>query len=164
MATEKQHPDKSTNLEPRERLWADLRVLFAPRGAVPPEVDRAIMDRARKHFVGRRRLPVRWAASAAAAAAVIILVFALNISDERSSTQIAEKFEVSRTRLVSAGLAPDIDGSGRVDILDAFKLARQIKAGLEPSTKWDMNGDGQVNRKDVDLVAFAAVRLDKGVL
>jgi len=170
MAIENRHPDENTNPEPDERLSADLKVLFAPRGAVPPEVDRAIMDRASKRLVGRsRRLAVRWVASAAAAAAVIILVFTLNTSDKRASTQMAEKFEASKTSPVMRGLAaadltPDIDRSGRVDILDAFKLARQIKAGLEPDKKWDMNGDGLVNRKDVDLVAFAAVRLDKGVL
>lgn len=164
MATENQHPDENMNLEANEKLSADLKVLFAPQGAVPPEMDRAIMDRASKHFVGRRRVPVRWVASAAAAAAVIILVFTLNTSDKRTSTQMAERFEVRKMSLAAAEMAPDIDRSGRVDILDAFKLARQIKAGEQPSKKWDMNGDGLVNRKDVDFVAFAAVRLDKGVL
>jgi hypothetical protein len=75
-----------------------------------------------------------------------------------------DRYEARKASLAAADMGPDIDRSGRVDILDAFKLARQIKAGLQPSEKWDMNGDGQVNRKDVDLVAFAAVRLDKGVL
>jgi hypothetical protein len=76
-----------------------------------------------------------------------------------------DRSEVRKTSIAAAAeVASDIDHSGRVDILDAFKLARQIKAGLQPSEKWDMNGDGLVNRKDVDLVAFAAVRLDQGVL
>jgi hypothetical protein len=100
----------------------------------------------------------------AAAAAVIVLVFVLNPAEKRTSRQMPEKSETRHMMLAAAEMGPDIDRSGRVDILDAFKLARHIKAGLQPSKKWDMNGDGLVNRKDVDLVAFAAVRLDKGVL
>ena len=57
----------------------------------------------------------------------------------------------------------DIDGNGRVDILDAFKLARGIEGVERGATEWDINGDGVVNREDVDYVAFKAVRLDKGV-
>ncbi len=51
-----------------------------------------------------------------------------------------------------------------MDILDAFKLARQIESADSAEIKLDVNGDGKVNRDDVDLVASAAVRLDKGVL
>ena len=69
---------------------------------------------------------------------------------------------LARSELVVA--RADIDQSGRIDILDAFKLARHIESADRPETKWDINGDGSVNRDDVDYVAFAAVRLDKGVL
>ena len=57
----------------------------------------------------------------------------------------------------------DIDGNGRVDILDAFRLARSIEARGPVDRKWDLNGDGRVDQADVDLVACAAVRLDQGV-
>jgi len=50
-----------------------------------------------------------------------------------------------------------------VDILDAFKLARHVESAGAVEAKWDFNADGLVNRKDVDAVASAAVRLDKGV-
>jgi hypothetical protein len=73
--------------------------------------------------------------------------------------------------VVAEARAIDIDRNGRVDILDAFKLARQIESAGRTEANlslreqgWDMNGDGLVNRNDVDLVASAAVRLDKGVL
>jgi hypothetical protein len=172
MATENQHFDENIDLEAGQNLATDLKALFDPQGSVPPQVDRAILDAANKRFVRRGRcLVVRWAASAAAAAAVIILLFALNTSDERASTQTAEKFGATKIRSVAAdahlkkaAAGADIDLDGRVDILDAFKLARYIKSAAHPDKKWDMNGDGLVNRKDVDLVAFAAVRLDKGVL
>ncbi|HUT28443.1 MAG TPA: dockerin type I domain-containing protein [Sedimentisphaerales bacterium] len=165
MATENQHFDENIDLEAGQKLSTDLKALFEPQGSVPPQVDRAIMDRANKRFVRRgRRLVVRWAGSAAAAAAVIILVLLVDPSHKRTSRQAAESFDAGKTSLAAADLPPDIDRSGRVDILDAFKLARHIKAGGQPNKKWDMNGDGLVDRKDVDLVAFAAVRLDKGVL
>jgi hypothetical protein len=51
-----------------------------------------------------------------------------------------------------------------VDILDAFKLARYVESAERTEKKWDINGDGLVNSNDVDLVASAAVRLDKGIL
>ena len=60
--------------------------------------------------------------------------------------------------------ATDIDRNGRVDILDAFKLARHIESAGRTETEWDFNGDGLIDRSDVDVVANAAVRLDKGVL
>jgi hypothetical protein len=109
----------------------------------------------------------------AAAAAVIIFAFSLNLTQKPGPS-------TSRTVLVKAQ-AIDIDRNGRVDILDAFKLARHIesadrtKTNLSPVSStgqalrkrgWDINGDGLVDRNDVDSVALAAVRLDKnkGVL
>lgn len=56
----------------------------------------------------------------------------------------------------------DIDGNGRVDILDAFALARRIRSGAALREEWDFNGDGRVDRGDADVVALAAVRLDRG--
>jgi hypothetical protein len=165
MTTENKHFDENIDLEAGPKLSGGLKALFEPGCSVPPEVDRAIMDRANKRLVRRRRrLVIRWASSVAAVAAVIILVFVLNPAEKRASRQMADRSEVRKMSIAAAEVASDIDRSGRVDILDAFKLARQIKAGLQPSEKWDMNGDGLVNRKDVDIVAFAAVRLDKGVL
>jgi len=47
--------------------------------------------------------------------------------------------------------------------IDAFRLARHIESASPTKRKWDINGDGLVNRDDVDKVALAAVRLNKGV-
>ena len=55
----------------------------------------------------------------------------------------------------------DLDQSGRVDILDAFALARQLDSDVVP-THGDFNGDGIVDRADVDAIAMAAVRLPDG--
>jgi len=160
MANKEEHFDEDLELRVSADLRADLNTLFEPRfakGEVPPEIDRAVLDRARQHLVRpqRRRPVLRWVASAAAVAAVIILTFSLNLTKEpRLSTDSSGRAEAQA----------DIDRNGRVDILDAFTLARHIESTSQPDLKLDINGDGLVNRDDVDLVAFAAVRLDKGIL
>jgi len=151
------------DLEVSGKLSADLNTLLKPQLSVPPEVDRAILDRAGRHFVGRKfpqsgRGRFRWAGlwKGAAAAAVVIFAFSLNLTNKPAPT-------VHRAVLAKAG-AVDFDRNGRVDILDAFKLARQIELASNSVTNLDINGDGLVDRGDVDTVALAAVRLDKGFL
>ena len=165
MTERNEHFDEDLELKVPTKLAADLNTLLEPAHPVPPEVDRAVMDRASEHFARRQSAPaaslsqsktaggrrlLRWAGTAAAAAAVIIFAFS------QLDHPIAQA---------------DIDRSGRVDILDALKLARHIESADRGETSlslrgqgWDINGDGVVNRNDVDLVAYAAVRLDKGVL
>jgi hypothetical protein len=85
-----------------ERLAAQERSL----GLLTPRADEAVRRRAAAHFAkrgaGRRRARARWFAVSAAAAAAGV-VFAI---------------------LASRPIADDVDRSGRVDILDAFALAR----------------------------------------
>ena len=157
MAKKEEHFDEDMDLRVSADLRADLNTLFEPRQSVPAEIDRAVLDRAHQHLIRpqRRRPVLRWVASAAAVAAVIILTFSLNLTKEpRFSTDSSGRAEAQA----------DIDQNGRVDILDAFTLARHIESASRPELKLDINGDGLVNRDDVDLVAFAAVRLDKGIL
>lgn len=181
MSDTTEHFDDEADFGARPKLAEDLNALFGSGLSVPAEVDRAVIDRANRHFVrrGRRRPWSRWAASAAAAAAVIIFAVVLQTqfsgpseqeskSDQYFSAPLAQRKSksdqfVSTTLVAKARLATDIDENGRVDILDAFKLARHIESAEVREAKWDINGDGQVNREDVDVVAFAAVRLDKGV-
>ncbi len=59
---------------------------------------------------------------------------------------------------VSQGKSNDIDNDGRVDILDAFAMARRIKRG-EAEPAWDHNQDGQVDQRDVDNLAQLTVTL-----
>jgi hypothetical protein len=166
MTERMEHFDEDLDLVPARRdskLAEDLDALFKPQFSVPPEIDRAVLDRAARHFAGRkfpqgegRRF--RWAAllKVAAAAAVAIFAFSLNLTNKPAPT-------VHYADLAKAG-AFDFDRSGRVDILDAFKLARQIELASNTGTDLDINGDGLINRDDVDVVALAAVSLDKGVL
>jgi len=157
MTKKKKHFDEDLDLRVPPKLSADLNTLFKPQFSVPPEVDRAVIDRANRHLVQRlrRHRLLRWAGPVAAAAAIIIFAFVLDFTKEHGQTVSLLSYAVAQT---------DIDQNGRVDILDAFKLARHIESAEGTEARWDINGDGMVDRKDVDSVAFAAVRLDKGVL
>ena len=156
MHDEERHFDEDSDLRVPNKLSADLKAIFKPDISVPPEVDRAIMDRAYQQLVRRhkKRQVFRWSACAAVAA-VVIFVFTLNITREPHPT-------VFRSGIIAT--TTDIDQNGSVNVLDAFQLARHIESTGHPNMKWDINGDSSVNQDDVDLVAFAAVRLDKGVL
>ena len=158
-----EHNRQFDDLEPHvsDRLGKDLRDLFEPPGAVPARIDRAILDQASRRLAKPRRLIIRlrWAAGIAAAAVIVLGVVLFNPKSEIRNPQ-------SIRPALAEGRA-DIDGNGRVDILDAFRLARHIEArGPADPTRsdaaelgWDLNGDGRVDQGDVDLVAFAAVRL-----
>ncbi len=162
MTDRTRHSDDDAEFKVSRKLEANLAELFKPPVGMPHEVDRAVLDRAYKYFrqapaqSERRRFHRTWFWRAAAAAAVIVLAFSLDLTKKAEQT-------ADRSALVKAQ-AIDIDQNGRVDILDAFKLARQIESASPVAKSWDINGDGLVDRHDVDMVAFAAVRLDKGVL
>ncbi len=135
----------------------DLQALFQPSGPVPQQVDKTVLAQAHRRLARPRRLiiPMRWAVAAAAVIVLGAILYRQTVSTNHQSSIINH-------RSVAEGRA-DVDSNGRVDILDAFRLARDIESRGPDQTKWDLNGDGLVDRKDVDVVAFAAVRLDKGV-
>ncbi len=154
MTEKKEHFDEDLDLRISPKLSEDLNTLFKPQFSVPPELDRAVMDQANRRLVQRHwRHRIFHHISIwriAAAAAVIIFAFSLNLTQKPGPT-------INSSFIVEAQ-AVDIDRNGRVDILDAFKLARHIESA-DADKKWDINEDGVVNGKDVDLVASAAVSL-----
>jgi hypothetical protein len=146
MADKKEQYDNEFSPQIPERLKNDLNALFKPKLPILAEADRAILDRAFQLLLyrhQRRRRIFQWVGSAAAAAAIIIC---LSIFLNHATPQA------------------DIDHNGRVNILDAFALARQIETTDTPDKKWDINKDGLVNQADVDTVALVAVELNKGIL
>ncbi len=177
MADEKRHFDEELGFTVSARFSQDLGGLFTPAWDVPANIDRAVVGAARRHLVRPQpRLQwLRWAMPTAAAAAVIVVASVLFLTHGPRRAAVTQPSE-SQTdvgwglphRHFVGGLKPtllaDVDRNGRVDILDAFKLARNIDSGCVADNTWDLNGDGLVNREDVDKVAFAAVRLDKGTL
>jgi predicted anti-sigma-YlaC factor YlaD len=117
------------------------RALRPEPTAIPPEVDHEIglWIASRAQSIRRGRV-FRWAAVPLAAAVVVLGVL---------------------TNLPGAPHASDVNGDGRLDILDAFAVARAVEKG-DPLVEWDQNGDGVVDRADVDLLAFAAVSTTSG--
>jgi hypothetical protein len=122
-------------------LAADLSALYGHSVNVPPAVDAAIETAARRRAAQVRRMRVvfRWGAAVAAAAAVVLMTVA-----------------------VWPARSPVFHPTGQVTILDAFSLARQLKAGRKIDKSWDVNGDGVIDRSDVELLANRAVQLPKG--
>ncbi len=156
MTEKMKHFDQEPGLEVSSKLTDDLQALLKPQHSVPPEIDRAILDRANRHFAERQFVKARrfrWVAlwKVAAAAAVVIFAFSLDLPNMPERT-------VRYSAIDRAGAA-DFDQNGRVDILDAFKLAKQIELADGAEANLDINGDGMVNRDDVDMVALAAVSL-----
>jgi hypothetical protein len=147
-----------------DRFRQDLRSLFQPPGPVPRQTDKTILDQARTRLAKPHRLIIhlRWAAGIAAAAAVIALglvLFNVVTPDFDPGPQSTIRNPQSPGPVLAEGRA-DVDGNGRVDILDAFRLARSIEAQAPVDERWDLNGDGRLDQDDVDLVASAAVRLE----
>lgn len=85
----------------------------------------------------------------------------------KEAPNLADKIGIASKPARSRNLreiAEDIDQSGRVDILDAFHLAKVLELKKQsPDTKlptrWDFNNDGQWNDADVNHLATHAVRI-----
>jgi hypothetical protein len=139
-----------------DRFRKDLRALYQPAGSVPPQVDKAILDQARRRLAKPRPLilRLRWAGGIAAAAAVVVIGVFLypGTGSNNNPSSIIHHQSAAEQRI-------DLDGNGRVDILDAFRLAKGIESRGPIAAEWDVNGDGRVDRDDVDTVALAAVRV-----
>ena len=111
-----------------------------PAVDVPAGLDARILAAAR----GRRRRPRYpwWPGLVAAAAALLIAVGVFRGVRERRPA-----------------LAMDVDGSGQVDIVDAYLLSRRVGSREAGAPAWDLDRDGRVGETDVRLVARRAVAL-----
>ncbi len=137
------------------RLAEDLRGLH---GGEPPEhLARLVLLRAERELAGaevRRRNRFRLQRLAAAAAGIALFLLVARLVTQRSGP-------VPRPAPVVKAADPafDVTGDGSVNILDAFRLARLLE-GEGAAGAWDANGDGRVDRADVETIAMRAVRLE----
>jgi predicted anti-sigma-YlaC factor YlaD len=104
----------------------------------------------RRRHIGR---VAPWAA-AAAAVAIVAVAGALWRTGFGPPSPAA-------TSPAATARVDDVNRDGRVDVLDAFALARAVEAG-DSSPAWDVNRDGAVDEGDVEAVALAAVSLGGG--
>lgn len=123
--------------------------------AVSRRVDEGILRDARSGYFRRRRfwLYARAGGAAAAASAAAMVVIAVYIDRNRTAPS-----PVAVTPAVRAG---DVDGNGRIDVLDVLALARKASAGVTPRRGEDVTGDGVLDQGDVDRVAAMAVSVDQ---
>jgi hypothetical protein len=137
-----------------QRLRDDLHALYGARGEAPPRLDAAIVGMAQRHFARhrRRRLLLRTVAVSAAAASVVLVIWGAQLWDR------------TPVLTIPTTAVEDIDRDGRIDIRDAFLLARRLEASQPSNLRWDINRDGEVDRTDVDTIAMAAVKLDGGTI
>ncbi len=138
------------------RLSADLRQLYGRGPTVPQSIDDAIMRTARDVIAARRRrmrliLGGSVVSAMAAAAAVLLIVMHPPQTDPNSRAAMVQ-------------LRGDVNGDGHVDILDALALQRLIDrpAATLDTAHYDLNGDGVVDRRDVESIAQAAVSMKGG--
>jgi len=114
-----------------------VRPAYTPRAAIDDDILAGARRRLGPIAAGRRRRRsiVRLVPLAAAAVLLIWLV------------------------VRPGAVREDLDGNGRVDVLDAFLLARALRDGGNLEKAWDLDHDGRVDRHDVDLVLERARRL-----
>jgi hypothetical protein len=153
MATNRDNDSADSPAPPR--LIAALRQGQSQRVFVPPTVDEAVLRAARQHLAPvKQRSPAplahwfRWLAFATACV-LLCVVFWLTRSGSPLNRAPAYAHE-------------DLSRDGRVDILDAFLLARQLQSGDKPGPSLDLNGDGAADHRDVETIAAEAVKLEKG--
>ncbi len=137
-------------------LIAALNQSQSRRVFVPATVDESVLRAAREHLApGKPRNPspvaywFRWLAFATAS----LLLCAAGFWLTRPGSPLNRAPAFARE---------DLNRDGRVDILDAFLLARHLQSGDKPELNLDLNGDGVVDHRDAETIAAEAVKLEKG--
>ncbi len=148
-----------------DAVKAALRKRFGPVPDVPSSIDQSILADARRHFqqhgpaalrpTKRRRVSVwKWTAIGSTVAAACVFFFAMTPRQPNQAVNIAA---TSDAPVPDEEHTSDVDRNGRVDILDAFAMARQLRNGGAEAR--DFNHDGRFDELDIDLVAREAVKL-----
>ncbi|HEV8291725.1 MAG TPA: dockerin type I repeat-containing protein [Tepidisphaeraceae bacterium] len=137
------------------RLRAGLTSIFGSTPAIGRSLDEQFLNAVRQESIRRNRMRwvIRYAiGSVAAAAAVVLIVIRTTHHDQPAINNPT----------ASVATTEDVNRDGKLDILDAFLMARKVAANEHLTKEWDFNHDGTVDAKDVDVVAFAAVKLKGG--
>lgn len=135
--------------EPSPEAREALRAAFRPSRSELDELDARVARAADERFGVPERIPAHgggrvwlWRAAAAVLLAGGAWLFVHDLTNTLRAPQLA------------AG--PDCDGNGRVDVLDAFGVARSLELGVARA-EWDFDGNGRVDRADADELARRAV-------
>jgi Dockerin type I domain len=169
------------NLEAPPKLVAALRQLPSAPVFVPPTVDEALMKAARRQL-GRpdKKRPVwfrlmPWTVATAGLAAAILLAyphakeffgsgpstFSRSAKGVQRGSENTAESAIPPQRQGLANVREDLNHDGKVDILDAFMLAKKLQGAPVLERTLDLNGDGVVDQRDVEIIAVHAVSLEK---
>lgn len=140
--------DSQPELNAPPKLLAALHRSSRKPVFVPGFVDEKILTASRRHLEATRQ---SWFALPRLLMATATVVIAVGLP-----WWLVNTFQGSPSRL-----AGDVNQDGRVDILDAFALARCLNSNPSACNKHDINGDGIIDQRDVDVLAARAVRLEK---
>jgi hypothetical protein len=145
-----------------QRALGELQALAAkiatppPPAVVPPQREAAILAMAARRAAlaraaHRRRSRLAPAIRWSAAALLVLAIGALSVrrGEDVRQAQLAAAPAARATLTVAQA---DLNGDGRVDVIDAFVLARAVTHGT-PTV-------GDADRHDVDLILAMAVSLD----
>jgi hypothetical protein len=148
-------PCQDEAFEAPPRLVSALKRLPQAPIFIPPTADEAVLRAARRHLNPPQQPQPGWFRFLpwVAAAAAILLLLAIPQFFMQPAPGPA------RDSTFTQG---DLNHDGRVDILDAFALARQLKQGKVKNLQLDVNGDGVVDDRDVSTLAARAVKLERG--
>ena len=146
--------NEDRGLKAPEKLVSALRQAQSEPVFVPPTLDEAILRAARSHLAQDTKPRSNWLPMLPwiAAATAMIVAVALITARFQSRNEAAKALVF---------LKEDVNHDGRVDILDAFALARHLKHLKVSDTRLDLNGDGVVDERDIRIIAAEAVKLDR---
>lgn len=137
------------------RLRAGLVVIERVHDGRLAELDERVLGSARRRRA-RQRVMRRWAYGLTAAAGLAVAVWGGLLVSARLGMSEGGHVASGSERRGSA------DGARTGTILDAYALARAMRDGRSLGASWDINGDGEVNQRDVDELARRAVRVSGG--
>jgi hypothetical protein len=127
------------------RLVAALQQAAQTKVFIPPTLDEAVIRAGREHLAKpgpRRPYWLRLLLWSTAPATLVVFLLVRHSPD---------------------GFAgEDLNRDGKVDILDAFQLARELRSPTTPGQRRDFNNDGAVDQLDVEWIAAEAVKLPRG--
>jgi hypothetical protein len=133
-------PQPNDDLEVPDRLQGDLRAVFGRRVSIPDSIGATL-----RHAAARRRRPILLRPVTLAAAAALLVAALLQLQ-QRTMSPVPLARE-------------DFDGNGRVDVLDAYRLALAVERHERIAPQFDLDGDGIVDRRDADRIAARAVSI-----
>jgi len=173
-----EQPDRHDEPQLPSDLVRDLRALYPYPATPPTDVEQAVRNDAREQ-IGNLRRHRRWGFWSSIAACVGFVFIMQQVMRTSTVPEVQERVTpmespppaVTGRRMAMSAAEEldsvinlnDIDGNGRVDILDAYVMARGLaNENTPPNPAWDINADGTIDQRDIDAVAQSAVRLKGG--